>query len=106
MKQYALILAVLLTGCASVGGGQNVVPTRVDTVEVKVQVMVPIPAPPVTARPALVIFDLKEADKKDPGKVALAYQATIKQLQGYALQLETVVESYRKLSKEKPNEGK
>lgn len=101
MKHLMIILALALSACAT-----KPPEVKIETVEVKVPVMVPIPAPPVTKRPELVIFQLTDDDKADPGKVSIAYRASIKQLQGYVLQLEAIVEGYRKLSKEKRNEGK
>lgn len=101
MKYLAIVLALVLAGCKTPAPE-----VRVETVEVRVPVLVPIPAPPVTKRPDLVIFQLTQTDKADPGVVSLAYQASIKQLQGYVLQLEAIVEGYRDLSKERPNEGK
>lgn len=94
-----VIIALVLSGCASTKTAPVV---RVETIEVKVPVMTPIPAPPAMARPALAIYSLTEKDKQDPGRVALLYQATVKQLQGYTLQLEAVVEGYRVMSKGKP----
>jgi len=95
--KYALILSLLLAGC---GTTQPI--ERTTTVEVKVPVPTPIPAPPDSVRPELMIYQLTDADNKNPGKVVQYYKASIKQLQGYAEQLETVIDGYRKASQATP----
>lgn len=51
------------------------------------------PQPPATARRALPIADLKPGDP--PGTVMKAYAATVRVLQGYAAELEQLLERYR-----------
>ena len=94
MKRYAILLALALAGC-----GTTKPVERVQTIEVKVPVPTPIPMPKDTVRPELMIYQLKPEDDKNPGKVIQYYQATVKQLQGYALELETIVDGYRQASK-------
>lgn len=88
MRSLILLVALLLSGCTT----PDVI-TR--TVEVKVPVPIPAPTPPEVARPQLAINQLTVADKQDPGKVVICYEATIKQLIGYAEQLETILDGYR-----------
>lgn len=94
--RYALILSLLLAGCAC----KPEIVERTTTVEVKVPVPVPVPAPPDTIRPELWIYQLTDEDAKNPGKVVQYYKATVKQLQGYSQELETIIDGYRKASKE------
>ena len=54
------------------------------------------PAPRDISRPALAIDSLTPADKTNPGKVGQAYKATVKTLQGYAAELETELNAYKK----------
>ena len=94
--KYALILATaLLAGCAT----KPQIVERIVTVEVKVPVVTPIPEPKVTVRPELMIYHLGPGDEKAPGKVIKYYKASIKQLQGYTLELEAVIDGYRQASK-------
>ncbi|HEX7121859.1 MAG TPA: hypothetical protein VF178_05755, partial [Gemmatimonadaceae bacterium] len=58
-----------------------------------VPVALPCPPPPATARPALPIADLKPGDP--PDRVVKAYAATVRVLQGYAAELEQLLEGYR-----------
>lgn len=86
-----LSAALLLVGCCT-----PVPPIeRTTTVEVKVPVIVPIPEPKAVIRPQLMIYQLVPADVNEPGKVISYYQASIKQLQGYAIELETILDGYR-----------
>lgn len=96
MKTITVVAMVLaLAGCAT-----TVPPIeRTTTIEVRVPVIVPIPPPKEVVRPQLVIFSLVDRDNLDPGKVVQYYQASIKQLQGYAVELETIIDGYRQQSK-------
>lgn len=96
MKILALALVLTLSGC-----GLFKQEVRVETIIVKVPVIVPVPAPKEIDRPELMIEQLTDADKKEPGKVEQFYRATVKQLQGYAEELEAIVEGYRILSEKK-----
>lgn len=81
------IVMALTTGCA----------WRVRT-EVQ-EVYVPIvhcPAPPVIERPELPIHNMTPEQQKHPGEVVKHYKATVKDLQGYAQQLERILEEYDK----------
>lgn len=92
MRYLSILALVALVGC-------NTTPPKVIertvTVEVKVPVATPIPEPKEVARPQLMIFELRSADEANPGKVIQYYQASIKQLQGYAVELETIIDGYR-----------
>lgn len=92
----AAVLALTLTGCGTVAGVTgHITPSKCDPVYVKVPVPINPPQPPVVQRPALAIYQLSSADSKNPAKVAKAYKATIKSLQGYASQLEIILNGYR-----------
>jgi hypothetical protein len=95
----AAVLAIALTGCgsmASVTG--HITPSKCDATIVKVPVPINPPAPPVVQRPALAIYQLSAGDEKNPAKVAKAYKASVKSLQGYATQLEIILNGYRNAS--------
>lgn len=96
MRYGFFALVALLAGC---GVTQPI--ERVTTVEVKVPVMVPIPEPKPSVRPSLMIYELVDTDVSNPGKVIQYYQATIRQLLGYAVELETVIDGYRPTNTEK-----
>lgn len=85
MKKLIMLLLVLsLGGC---------------TAFTKSVVRVPVsdcPVPKEVVRPTLPIDNLKPGDEADPGKVAVAYAATVKALMGYVLELEQVLDGYRK----------
>ena len=82
MKRIALIiLAVTLTGCATVP----------EIVEIPVPV--PCPPPPAVARPLLAIRSI--TPDTPPAEVERAYLASLKQLGGYATELETLLNGYR-----------
>jgi len=70
------------TGCATV-------PRTVD-----IPVAVPCPAPPEFARPHLPIAALRP--ESQPSEVIRAYAESLELLAGYATQLETVLNGYRK----------
>lgn len=93
MKSTILLLlaSMILVGCAT-PSAPVCVP---ETIEVKVPVPVPAPQPPVLIRPQLAIYMLTDTDKQDPGKVAQYFEATVKQLIGYSIQLETILDGYR-----------
>lgn len=108
-------LLLLLSGCSTVCDSyckQNYINT-ITTQEVTKKVLV-CPANHRDIRkgkrPTLAIHLLTEADRKDPGKVAQAYKITVKQLQGYAQQVELGFDAYRNMcinaEKDLPNEIK
>lgn len=92
MRSLIIIAAMVLAGC---GTCKPQIVERTTTVEVKVPVTTPIPEPKVVTRPQLMIFQLTSTDEADPGKVIKYYSASIKQLQGYAVELETILDGYR-----------
>lgn len=83
MKSAALIAMLILTGCATTA----LPPTAV------LPVAVPPPPPPVIARPALPIAEITAASA--PDAVMRAYVASVAVLQGYARQLEKLLDGYR-----------
>jgi hypothetical protein len=58
-----------------------------------------VPAPPHVDRPALDINNLTDAQKNDIGQLAAAYKITIKELEDYSIELETIIAKYAELSK-------
>jgi hypothetical protein len=95
MKYAVILAAALLTGCVT----KPQIVERIVTVEVKVPVVTPIPEPKATVRPQLMIYHLGPGDENSPGKVLKYYKASVKQLQGYTLELEAIIEGYRQASK-------
>ena len=92
MVKYLFLILVLcsLTAC-------DYLPKKADKIPDEVKIIVPqeCPIPELPAKPKLPIFDLKESDIKDPGKVAKSYVLSIKLLQKYSEQLETLLNSYK-----------
>ena len=82
------ISILLLTGCAT----SNRVRIANETQIVKVPLLY-CPAPPITARPNLPIHRIGVQTGSE-GELVKAYVATVKDLQGYILELEAIVESY------------
>ena len=96
-------MLLFLVGCQSM----REKPPTIRTVEV----LVPVNQCPDNhlqierpTRPELAIQSLTEEDSTNPGKVVRSYKATVKQLQGYASQLENGFDAYRG-SCTKPPEG-
>lgn len=94
VKHIGMIIIVLtLAGC-------NSTLPRVETVYVDVPVFQcpanhqQIKRP---SRPILAVEALGKEDYKDPGKVAIAYNASIKQLTGYSSALEIGFDTYRNM---------
>lgn len=81
--KYLLLALLMLSGCSTMG-----VPVQVD-----VPVMAPPPALPKIERPVLPIDQLVPGS--DPGRVMRSYAATVMILQGYARQLEVILDGYR-----------
>lgn len=81
-------LLIFLAGCASS-----------PPAEVRIPVPVQAPQPPEVSRPHLPIADLKKGDP--PPLVERAYAASVKALQGYAGQLEQIIDGYRSPQKNK-----
>ncbi len=80
MKRLALLLSLALLACHRTP--QTVL----------VPVAVPCPPPPKVQRPRLPIVDLKPGDS--PDLIQKALLASIQLLQGYAQQLETILDGY------------
>ena len=97
MKKLIAISLILplLTGCGLIG--QRKVTTEAVTVKVPV---VFSPKPPVIIRPDLVIHDMTEAQRNNPGELAKYYRATIIQLIGYSEELEDALNEYLIISEE------
>jgi hypothetical protein len=57
------------------------------------------PAPPEINRPALPIHTMTPDQKKSDGEVVKHYKATVKTLQGYAVELETIVDKQKEINK-------
>ena len=84
-----LILAMgLLAGCKSTEP-----PGRPPQVEVTVPVPTPAPSVPVPERPALPLAGIDST--ASPRRVAKAYVRSVMLLQGYARQLETLLQAYQ-----------
>lgn len=89
VKHIALALIVLSTsGCF-----WNTKPPVIEIQEVKVPILY-CPPPPAVERPELPIHQMTDQQKRNAGEVVKHYKATVKELQGYALQLERVLEQY------------
>lgn len=88
MVKLLLALSLLLTGCASA-----VKPLPPEIRYVKVEP----PAPPVVNRPELPVLSLKPGDT--PDVVIQAHRESIKLLQQWGLQLEAILDGYRKKDK-------
>lgn len=92
MKYCMIAFAVLtLSGCGAMQ-------PKTEYVEISKPILA-CPPPPGIHRPTLAINSLTPADKKNYGKVAKAYKATVFQLQRYAEELEMVVDGYKEVSK-------
>lgn len=75
----ALAVSLMITGCATT------TPTII-TAE--------CPSPPQIERPKMQVLELNETST--PGDVIMSHRVDIKALQGYAEQLEELLEAYRK----------
>lgn len=86
------LLAFLLAGCPS---------PVIKTAGERVVIPVPyVPEPPKTDRPALPIDNITPEKLEQDGEVVKHYKATIVALQGYAEELERIIENYRNQAKE------
>lgn len=68
--------------------------TACGTIQTKTMVTAECPEPPKTERPELEVLKLKFGD--DAATVMQAHRADIKACQGYAVELETLLNAYRK----------
>lgn len=91
-KTLAIGSLLFLTACGSL-------PTKTEIQYVDRPILF-CPAPPVTERPILLIDQLTDEDKKDPGKVAQIYKAAIKQLTNHVEELELIIDRYDETSKQ------
>lgn len=73
-----IVLALLLSGCST----RYIIITE---------------EPPVVTRPELPVLSLKEGD--EPDVVVRAYRETVLRLQAWGLELETILNGYRKSTK-------
>lgn len=89
MRALAVMAALALGACAHKPQGT----TSLETLRVQVPVMVRPPAAPLIVRPHLPLADLKP--NASPDEVMRAYVATIRALTGYALELETILDTYK-----------
>lgn len=85
---FILLASLTLIGCT------ETVKIKSDTQEVFVPIIY-CPEPPDVKRPALPILNMTPEQEKQPGEVAKSYKATVKALQGYAVELEKVMRQYR-----------
>ena len=94
------VSSLLLLGCASTS---PIIPSKVITEPKKVEIAVatPCPVPPVIDRPQLSLSTLNNTST--PEDIIKSYAASIKALQGYALQLESILNTYRSTDKSNIN---
>ena len=91
MVKYILLLQILfLVGCGSLPKDPDRIPN-----ETKIIVTEQCPEPVIKARPHLPIYDLNDSDKLEPGKVGKAYVLSIKLLQQYIVELNTILNGYK-----------
>ena len=57
------------------------------------------PAPPEISRPVLPIHTITPEEKQNDGEIAKHYKATVKTLQGYAIELESIVDKQKEINK-------
>ena len=88
---FVLLATLILVGCT------ETVKIKSDTQEVFVPIIY-CPEPPEVKRPALPILNMTPEQEKQPGEVAKNYKATVKALQGYAVELEKVMKQYKESS--------
>lgn len=89
VKTISLCAIFLIAGCAS----------QEKKVEIQ-KVNIPVnycPKPPDVNRPYLPLYSISDQDT--PGDIVLKYEASIKALQMYAVDLETVIDFYKKNAK-------
>ena len=82
-RAIALIIALSLSACQSA--------------QVRTEYITSCPVPPVIERPDLDVLNLKDGD--GPDVVIQAHRVTIKKLQKWGLEEETVLNGYRKDTK-------
>ena len=87
------LLSVLLVGC-----GDRLTKVDCQTKEVYKEVMY-CPAPPDTTRPILPIHAMTPEKEAVDGEVVKNWKATVKVLQGYIIELETIIEAQREINR-------
>lgn len=91
-KAMALLLFLFLSG------GCSAFCRNYCKKEAMIPIPVPCPIPPVISRPHLPIADLKGPEA--PDVVIRAYVLSVEELMGYSLELEILLNGYRKLGVE------
>jgi hypothetical protein len=92
VRRHLIILwmaSTVLAGCARPAQTVHQPPPQI----VQVPVAVPCPAPAPTVRPHLAVADLPT--DADPATIMRAYAASLMALQGYARELEALLDTYR-----------
>jgi len=93
-RTFSVILITLfLAGCST-----TKLPPKTEIKYVQVPILVS-PAPPPIQRPLLLLDQLTDIDKADPGKVVQSYKVSIKQLTNYIEELEAIIKEYDNISK-------
>ena len=92
VRVIVVIALIFLTGCFS-----NKRPQEIQIQRVNIPILY-CPSPPTIERPILPIHKMTPQQTHNPGELVKHYKATIKILQGYALELEQVVNQYGKNS--------
>lgn len=85
----ALISLSLLSGCGLFGRKSE---KQVETIYVDRVVTAQPRKPNIPQRPRLPVEDLTPEQMKDQGEVAKAIKASVKAIEGYVTQLETILE--------------
>jgi hypothetical protein len=93
MKTYIILLAFLLSACCN---DKNIRP--VETVEVKVPVVVPcISSDIIVKEPVIYIDQITLNDIGNPGRVVNLYKATVVELYGVYIQQKGLIDGCRNL---------
>ena len=87
------MVAVLLSGCGSLGKRELVT----QTIKVQVPVLYS-PTPPILIRPDLAIHELPAGARDNYAQIARHYKITVIQLLNYVEQLEIVLDDYKLIS--------
>lgn len=95
MKKLMLLspLVLLLTGCP---GTIPTVPDKPTIVYVDRIVTKECPVPKELELPNLMIYQLSDQDRGDPGKVVQLWKATVEQLMGSIQERDVIIDSYKK----------
>lgn len=87
------VMAILASGCASNPSSPNV-----EFREKEVPVF-KVPVPPTVDKPVLQVESLTTEQMENPNLVSQAYVLSLVSAELYALQLKTIVDKYKELSK-------